>query len=74
MRDAAVERRMHPQLARFGLTKYWNLYVFRVPDVPAAIGELRSASEIAAVDTRLGFDARVADPEDLASVKAALDG
>jgi hypothetical protein len=74
VRDAAVERRMHPQLARFGLTKYWNLYVLRVPDVPAAIGELRSATEIADVDKRLGFDERIADPEDLASVKAALEG
>ena len=65
---------MHPHLARFGLTKYWNLYVFRVPDVAAAIGEQRSASEIADVEKRLGFDERVADPEDLASVKAALEG
>ena len=34
VRCGAVERRMHPHLARFGLTKYWNLYVFRVADVP----------------------------------------
>jgi SAM-dependent methyltransferase len=74
VRDGAVERRIHPHLARFGLTKYWNLYAFRVPDVPAAIGEQRSASEIADVEKRLGFDERVADPEDLARVQAALEG
>ena len=30
VRDGAVERRIHPHLARLGLTKYWNLYVFGV--------------------------------------------
>jgi SAM-dependent methyltransferase len=72
VRDAAVERAIHPHLARFGLTKYWNLYVFRVPDVPPYAGEQRSPSEIADVEKRLGFDDRVADPEDLARVQAAL--
>ena len=71
-RDAAVERRIHPHLARLGLTKYWNLYVFRVRDSPAATGEFRSESEIADVEKRFGFDQRVADPEDLARVAAAL--
>jgi len=72
VRDAAVERRIHPHLARLGLTKYWNLYVLRVAGVPAAGGELRSASEIADVEKRFGFDQRIADPEDLARVQAAL--
>jgi len=57
-----------------GLTKFWNLYVFRVAGVPAAGGEQRSATEIADVEKRFGFDQRVADPEDLASVEAALRG
>jgi len=72
VRDADVERRMHPHLARFGLTKYWNLYVFRVPGAPAAPAEQRSASEIADVEKRLGFDERVAAADDLAAVEAAL--
>jgi len=72
-RDGDLERRMHPHLARFGLTKYWNLYVFRVPGVPPARAEQRSPQEIAEVERRLGFDRRVADPEDLARVEAALD-
>jgi hypothetical protein len=72
VRDGALERRIHPHLARLGLTKYWNLYVFRVPDAPVITGEQRSVSEIADVEKRLGFDERVADPEDLARVQAAL--
>jgi hypothetical protein len=71
-RDASIERRIHPHLARLGLTKYWNLYVFRVPGTPAAAGDHRSASEIADVEKRFGFNERVADPEDLARVEAVL--
>ena len=71
VRDGAIERRIHPHLARLGLTKYWNLYVFRVPGAPVVSGEQRSASEIADVEKRFGFDERVADPEDLARVEAA---
>jgi SAM-dependent methyltransferase len=71
-RDAETERRIHPVLAQLGLTKYWNLYVFRVPGVPEATTDARSASEIADVEKRLGFDQRVADAEDLARVRAAL--
>ena len=72
VRDGAVERRIHPHLARLGLTKYWNLYVFRVPGTSSPDYEQRSASEIADVEKRFGFDQRVADPEDFARVQAAL--
>jgi hypothetical protein len=71
-RDAALERRIHPHLARIGLTKYWNLYVFRVPGVSDATSEHRSPSEIEDAEKRFGLDERVADPEDLARVVAAL--
>jgi SAM-dependent methyltransferase len=33
-RCAEVERRIHPALARFGLTRFWNVYVLRVPGTP----------------------------------------
>jgi hypothetical protein len=72
VRDGELERRIHPDLARLGLTKFWNLYVFRVAGVPAAGGEQRSVTEIADVEKRFGFDQRVADPEDLARVQATL--
>ena len=72
VRDAAIERRIHPYLARVGLTKYWNLYVLRTADVPEASGEHRTAAEIADVEKRFGLDQRVADPDDLARVEATL--
>jgi hypothetical protein len=72
VRESVTERRIHPHLARLGLTKYWNLYVFRVPGVESPADELRSASEVATIEKRFGFDERVADPEDLARVEAAL--
>jgi hypothetical protein len=72
VRDGERERRIHPHLARLGLTKYWNLYVFRVPGAVALQDEQRSTSEIADVEKRFGFDERAADPEDLARVHAAI--
>ena len=70
-RCAAVERLIHPELARFGLTKYWNLYVLRVAGVDEPAGDLRSPSEIADVEHRFGLDGRVAAPEDLARLQLA---
>lgn len=72
VRCGELEKRIHPHLARCGLTKYWNLYVLRVHDVPEPSGDARSPEDIAAVDARLGFDQRVADPEDIAMVRAVL--
>jgi SAM-dependent methyltransferase len=72
VRDGSVERRIHPHLARLGLTKYWNLYVLRVPGTPSPAAELRGATEIADVEKRFSFGERVADPDDLARVRAAL--
>ncbi|HWS47455.1 MAG TPA: class I SAM-dependent methyltransferase [Acidimicrobiia bacterium] len=72
VRCDAVERRIHPHLARFGLTKYWNLYVFRVPGAGEPAADVRSPDEIADVEKRFGLDERVADPEDAARVQQAL--
>lgn len=72
VRCGAVERAMHPHLARFGLTKYWNLYVFRVPGAPEPGADVRSPAEIAAWEANFGLDSRVALPEDAAAVEAAL--
>ena len=67
-----VERAMHPLLARFGLTKYWNLYVFRVPGAPDPGPDVRTPDQIAHWEANLGLDRRVAAPEDLEAVAAAL--
>ncbi len=73
MRDADIERRIHPHLAQLGLTKYWNLYVLRVPDEP--VGRPRTPQRRPRSPTsRSGSDSteRVADPEDLERVRAVL--
>jgi SAM-dependent methyltransferase len=72
VRVGEVERRIHPDLARFGLTKYWNLYVLRAPDAPVPPPGLRPAHEVADVEKRFALDQRQADPEDLRRVQDAL--
>jgi SAM-dependent methyltransferase len=72
VRVGEVERALHPQLARFGLTKYWNLYVLRIPDAPVPAFDLRSDVECKEVERRFGLEHRVADPEDVARVREAL--
>ncbi|HZQ28326.1 MAG TPA: class I SAM-dependent methyltransferase, partial [Acidimicrobiales bacterium] len=72
VRCGEVERRIHPDLARFGLTKYWNLYVLRAPDAPVPAAGIRSAADVADVERRFALDQRVADLADLAAVEAAL--
>jgi SAM-dependent methyltransferase len=71
-RCADIERRIHPHLARFGLTKYWCLYVMRVPDVVEATTDARSTPEIDALEERWGLNRRPNDPADFAAVEAAL--
>ncbi len=72
-RCGVMERRMHPLLARFGLTKYWNLYVLRVPGTPVPGPDpLRTPDELAALEQRWHLDERVADPADIEAVRRAL--
>jgi SAM-dependent methyltransferase len=72
VRLGAVERAMHPHLARFGLTKYWNLYVFGVPSADVPDGPVRGEEELAERERLWRLDRRVADPEDEARVVEAL--
>ena len=72
-RCGEIERRIHPHLARFGLTKYWSLYVLRVPGVVAAREDVRSPAEIEALEARWNLDTRPNDPEDFKAVEAALN-
>jgi len=72
VRCGPAERAMHPHLARFGLTKYWNLYVLRRPEAPEPGADVRTASEIAAWEANFGLADRTADPEDLRAVAEAL--
>jgi hypothetical protein len=72
VRCAELERALHPHLARFGLTKYWNLYVLRVPDAPLPAPSVRTPAELKDVEHRWHLDQRVAAPEDVDAVRAAL--
>ena len=72
LRCADIERRIHPHLARFGLTKYWCLYVLRVPAIAEATEDARSPAEIAALEQRWALDTRPNDPEDFKAVAEAL--
>jgi hypothetical protein len=71
-RCGEIERRIHPHLARFGLTKYWCLYVLRVPGVTAATEDARSPAEIESLEQRWALDTRPNDPADFEAVEAAL--
>ena len=71
-RLGGVERAMHPHLARFGLTKYWNLYVFAVRGVEAPATTVRDPAALAERERLWRLDARTADPEDVARVEEAL--
>ena len=57
-RSDSTEQRLHPDLARFGLTKYWNIYVFRRPDVADPQPAVRSAQEQADLQGRWQLDQR----------------
>jgi SAM-dependent methyltransferase len=72
VRCDATERRVHPELARMGMTKYWNLYVFRHSSVPEPDDGIRSHEAVREMLERFGLTGRVGDPEDLAAVRDAL--
>ena len=74
LRCDRAERALHPELARLGLTKYWNLYVFRRVDGPEPPEAPRPPGEVHEVLLRFGLAGRVASSEDAASVAAALAG
>ncbi|GAC1537656.1 MAG: hypothetical protein NVS3B12_21890 [Acidimicrobiales bacterium] len=72
VRCDATERRIHPELARLGLTKYWNLYVFRQPSAPEPPVDGRRPDEIRGVLARFDLADRIAAPDDAAAVREAL--
>jgi SAM-dependent methyltransferase len=67
-----VERRVHPHLARFGLTAAWCLYVFRTPDTPTASIDVRDPEMFAAVERRWGLDGRRPSAIDLELLRLGL--
>ena len=69
VRCDATERRVHPELARLGLTKYWNLYIFRAAGSDEPPPDARRPDEIAAVLGRFGLADRVASEDDLRAIQ-----
>lgn len=74
VRCDATERRVHPELARLGLTKYWNLYVFRAAGTDEPPAEVRTAAEVDAVLQRFDLADRVAAEDDLEALRASSIG
>ena len=72
VRCGATEQMIHPELARFGLTKYWNLYVLRVPGAEEPVGDRREPAAITEVERRFGLDRRPTDPDDVRTVEEAV--
>jgi SAM-dependent methyltransferase len=72
VRCGEVERRMHPDLARFGLTKYWNLYVLRTPETPVPAADLHPPAKVDEVEQRWHLNERAFDPDDVRAVEDAL--
>ena len=65
VRCEAMERRLHPHIARFGLTTAWCLYVFRLPGTRLPAIDLRDPERFAARERAWGLDQRHASSADL---------
>ena len=72
VRCGTTERRLHPEMARMGLTKYWNLYVFRRPEAPEPDLSARTAAAAETVLSRFRLMDRVADPADLDTIARTI--
>jgi SAM-dependent methyltransferase len=72
LRCPEVERRVHPHLARFGLTAAWCLYVFRTPDAPTEPFDPREPEMFAAVERRWRLDERRPSAIDLELLRLGL--
>jgi hypothetical protein len=68
VRCGEVERRIHKDLFRFGLTKFWNLYVLRHEGVgpPPSPAALADDDEARSIESRWALDTRTPDESDAA--------
>jgi 2-polyprenyl-3-methyl-5-hydroxy-6-metoxy-1,4-benzoquinol methylase len=62
VRCGVTEERIHPELRRFGMSTLWNLYCFRVPDVPEPARELHDEDSAREVIGRFGLRERSQTP------------
>ncbi len=72
VRCGDVEERIHPVLARLGLSEFWNLYVLRRPEVPDPPVEPQPAEARREVELRFGLDQRPLDDRPLQFLEDGL--
>lgn len=71
-RCGEMERRIHPLLARFGMTEFWNLYVFRHPGTALPPPQLRDQREITELEARWNLTERRAPERALMFLREGL--
>jgi SAM-dependent methyltransferase len=71
-RCGAVEERVHPVLARFNLSEFWNFYVFAKRGVGRGEPFTRPAEELLARERLWGLDTRTPTPRALDFLRAGL--
>ncbi len=64
-RCGTYERGIHLDLAHFGLTEFWSLYVFKVPGAIETGAPARSIEEVASLLARWHLDERVGNHDDI---------
>jgi 2-polyprenyl-3-methyl-5-hydroxy-6-metoxy-1,4-benzoquinol methylase len=62
IRCGDTERRIHPEIRRYGMATLWNLYVFRVPEVAEPPAERHEAHEARRVERLFALRERVQPP------------
>jgi SAM-dependent methyltransferase len=67
-----MERRLHPHIARFGLTASWCLYVLRTPGVSVPAADLHSPAEILDLERAWHLDLRRPSSTDLDLLRLGL--
>jgi len=72
VRCGETELLMHRDLARYGQTEYWNLYVFRTPNAPEPVKSVRSPEDFDHWEHNFGLDTRPQQVRDYERLNEAL--
>lgn len=72
IRCGQTELHIHPSLARFALTEYWNLYVLRVPEAEEPVADMRTPEELKHWEHNFKLDTRAQRTRDYERLNEAL--
>jgi SAM-dependent methyltransferase len=72
IRCGKTELQMHKDLARYGQTEYWNLYVFRTPDAPEPTASVRTPQQVTHWERNFKLDSRQQKVRDYERLNEAL--